>query len=265
VTFRPQIQALIICSFILLSSCSVKKGQVDSTDDQPSADSIPVELASDQADGNSQANLNAPTSTNHYLVRCFDRFLLQVTGFPEFSIEGVVRPDGRISIPQMGEFIVVGRSIPEVRTAIADSIGNLITLPLTVDFLITEVAEYPVYIFGEVGRPGVFQNRQNVSLLQAIAMAGGLERSSETKQIIIMRQQPDAMIKLLVINLEQLISGEVQSDIILAPFDVVFVPKTFITNINDFIDQYVVGVIPPVDIFIRDRYYWELGTRRIVE
>jgi len=216
-------------------------------------------------EGDAEDLLHSQSLSDHYLIRYFDRFQLQVTGFPEFSISGVVRPDGRITIPQMGEFSVVGTSVPEVCTAISDTLSRMVTLPVNVDFIITEVADFPIYIFGEVGDPGVYQNKQTVSLLQAIAAAGGLKLSSETKQILIMRQQPDGMVEPMLINLQQLSLQEAQSDIYLAPFDVVYVPKTFITNVGDFIDQYFKRVIPPIDMFIVDRYYWQLATRRIVQ
>jgi polysaccharide export outer membrane protein len=84
----------------------------------------------------------------------------------------VVRPDGYISMPLIGEVAVSGRTAKELAADIAEGLKHYRENPL-VHVKVKEVNSYHVYVLGDVAKPGKYQLKSHATVLQAIAMAGG--------------------------------------------------------------------------------------------
>lgn len=84
----------------------------------------------------------------------------------------VVRPDGYISMPLIGEVAVSGRTAKELAADIAEALKHYRENPL-VHVKVKEVNSYYVYVLGDVAKPGRYQLKSHATVLQAIAMAGG--------------------------------------------------------------------------------------------
>jgi polysaccharide export outer membrane protein len=110
------------------------------------------------------------------------------------------------------------------------------------DILFIPKSVINVYVGGEVARPGLVSLNGRMTALQAIVQAGGLRPSARTRNIVLLRDSGKAQPSLLAINIDQAQRGE--SDTILRPYDVVYVPQKTITKINQFVDQYVRQLIP---------------------
>ena len=202
------------------------------------------------------------TSLPVYLLRFNDHLSLSVQGYPEFSRELIVRPDGMVTIPQIGDLPAAGYPLDSLRSQVVGKLDSILILPVVVDLAVTQISEYPVYIFGEVKRPGVYFSRQQRNIFQLLSEAGGPTGEAELEEVFIMRQRADGKIDPLRLNLKEILETDLPvSNIYVQPYDVVIVPETFVAELGDLVESYFVKIVPPVDVFIRSRYYWQLTDR----
>jgi polysaccharide export outer membrane protein len=85
---------------------------------------------------------------------------------------------------------------------------------------------YFIYVYGQVRQPGSYELRDEVTLLQAISMGGGITDRAQKKKVRILRRQPDGTQELLEVNIEEIEDGE-KPDVPVRPNDVIIVPATF--------------------------------------
>ncbi|MBU4186403.1 MAG: polysaccharide biosynthesis/export family protein, partial [Proteobacteria bacterium] len=91
----------------------------------------------------------------------------------------VVRPDGKISFPLIGDVLVQGRTVEEVRQEIENKIRAYVPdSPLTV--MVIRVSSPKVYVVGKVVKPGVYIMSEPIRVMQALAMAGGITTFSDS-------------------------------------------------------------------------------------
>ena len=87
--------------------------------------------------------------------------------------EPLVRPDGGISFPLAGDFIVAGKTAAQVRDELVRRLEKYIPGPV-VTVAVVRVASYRIYVIGRVNKPGDFQTGRNIDVLQALSIAGGM-------------------------------------------------------------------------------------------
>ena len=104
-----------------------------------------------------------------------------------------IRPDGKITLPLVGDVPAAGRTALELRDAIGAALKDYITNPV-VTVMVVETTPQVVYVTGEVTKPGAmpFVNG-HMSIVQAIAMAGGFTDFAKRKDILVMRKGPKGM------------------------------------------------------------------------
>jgi polysaccharide export outer membrane protein len=103
----------------------------------------------------------------------------------ELTQTAVVRPDGKISLPLMGEISVAGKTATSVKSQVRDRLLQFVTDPqVTVSVL--EIHSRQVYITGQVQRPGAYPLVGSINVLQLIASAGGLTPFAHKKGIVIL-------------------------------------------------------------------------------
>ena len=100
----------------------------------------------------------------------------------------VVRPDGKISFPLIGDITSAGRTVEELRQDIEKRIKVYVPdSPLTV--LMLKIASPKVYVVGKVARPGVYIMGQPTRVMQALAMAGGMTTFAKEDDILVIREE----------------------------------------------------------------------------
>ncbi len=115
----------------------------------------------------------ANSTKDEYLLGPEDVLDITVWRSDELTQKGiVVRPDGYISIPLIGEVEVTGRTAKELAAHIAERLKEYKEKP-SVHVKVKEVNSYYVYVLGDVAKPGKYQLKSHTTVLQAIAMAGG--------------------------------------------------------------------------------------------
>lgn len=103
---------------------------------------------------------------------------------PSVSQTVMINPDGRISYPLVGQIQASGRTLSELESAIATRLGKQLR-DLQVTAVLKDVRSYRVFVMGEVLRPGVFELDGGVTIVQAIAMAGGFTAFASKKNVIV--------------------------------------------------------------------------------
>ena len=155
-----------------------------------------------------------------------------------------VRPDGRVALQLLGDVAVAERTPAELSALLKQRYVELLG-PLDVAVMLRSFAAQKVYVDGEVGHPGVVDSIAPLTVLQAISRTGGLKETARVEEVVIIRRQPDGHGLAIPVNLTKAIDGsDIGQDIPLMPFDIVFVPKSSVSNVNQWVDQYIRRNIP---------------------
>ncbi len=152
-------------------------------DTAPSA-STPAAPSADQT-----ARPAAPsvaTAADYRLV-AGDKLRIEVYRDAQLSQSLQVRPDGKITLPLIGDIKAEGRTSTELRDALVAALKEYNTNPV-VTVIVVETVPPVFYVMGEVNTPGTFEIKGQVSAVQALAMAGGFKDFAKPKSIRILRK-----------------------------------------------------------------------------
>jgi polysaccharide export outer membrane protein len=131
------------------------------------------------------------------LIECF------VYKEPELTATAVVRPDGMISLPLVGEIEATGKTAPELQAEITSKLRVFIEDPV-VSVIVKAINSPKISVFGEVRKPDVFPIKQRMTVLNAIALAGGFTEFAKRGRVIVIRAGSSGQER-IKLNLERLI------------------------------------------------------------
>lgn len=141
----------------------------------------------------------------------------------DMSAEVVVRPDGKISLPLLNDVVAAGLTPEQLRVQITEAAGKLLAEP-SATVVVKEIHSRKVYITGNVGKPGTYPLSGDMTVLQLIALAGGLAEYADAKNIVIMRTE-GGQAQSFKFNYKDVVKQKnVQQNILLKPGDTVVVP-----------------------------------------
>jgi polysaccharide export outer membrane protein len=171
-----------------------------------------------------QANEHTETpAAPLYVIQANDLLKIFVWKQPDMSGPVLVRPDGRISLPLVQDIQAAGSTPPELKQKIEESLKEYIEFP-TVTVIVDAIQSYRVFVTGQVSKPGPIMAEKPVSVLQAIALAGGFLPLSKPAETVIVRSTSEGS-TLFRFNYPEVIKGEhFNQNIILKTGDVVVVP-----------------------------------------
>jgi polysaccharide export outer membrane protein len=184
-----------------------------------------------------------PEPAQEYRIQAGDQLHVRFTYQPDANEEVPVRPDGRITLGTTGELVAVGLTPSELEDLIAEKSSARLRDPEVV-VVVTKVAEQRVYIGGEVGKPGYVVLQPGMTPLQAIVQTGGFRPTAKLDSVLLLTTSAGGKWSAARMNMEQVVADGVAERIRLHPGDVVYVPMTWIADMNVVIDQYVRGLIP---------------------
>lgn len=164
------------------------------------------------------------SETMDYSIGPEDVLEISVWKNEELSKTVLVRPDGNISLPLIGEVRAAGRAPREVQDEIVTRLGKYQETAVA-SVIVKEVNSCRVFILGDVMKPGSYQLRQNTTLLQAVALAGGFNEFASENNIVLIRQTNDGKggVEKQDIRFDDLVYSDTSS-ILLKPGDTIFVP-----------------------------------------
>jgi len=150
-----------------------------------------------------------------------DKLRIEIYKDAQLSQSLQVRPDGKVTLPLVGDVPAAGRTSNELRDAIASSLKEYIANPV-VTVIVVETVPPVIYVVGEVNDPGPQPLNGQISVLQALSMAGGVSDFAKKKDIRIQRKTPTGMTTLRF-NYNDAINGHAKP-IYLEPGDTIIVP-----------------------------------------
>jgi polysaccharide export outer membrane protein len=162
----------------------------------------------------------APIAADYRLVPG-DKLRVEIYKDTQLSQSLQVRPDGKITLPLLGDIPAAGRTPTELRDGITSALREYITNPV-VTVIVIEATPATVYVMGEVNRPGTLAIMGPISILQALAMAGGFKDFAHTKDIRMLRKSATG-VRTLTFNYNEAIKGN-GNPMLLEPGDTVIVP-----------------------------------------
>lgn len=142
---------------------------------------------------------------------------------PELSGDVTVRPDGRITLPVIGELEAIGLRPEQLRQRIATSATKYLTAP-NVSVVVRAINSRRIFVTGRVTTPGTHLLKGPLTVLQAIAMAGGLTEYADAKNIAVLRPINGSVVR-LQFNYKDVSKGKkLEQNVLLQPGDTVVVP-----------------------------------------
>jgi protein involved in polysaccharide export with SLBB domain len=186
-----------------------------------------------------------PSAGFAYRVQVGDVLGLRLYLAPELNEDVIVRPDGRITTTLAQSVAAAGRTPEDIAGELRRTYANELKNPdLTVQ--VKTPSPTRVFVAGEVVYPGELDsNGGPPSLLQAIARAGGLRTTGDLDHVLILRHGTGDTAQVFAANYRAAIAGtDPAEDVTLAPFDIVYVPKTGVSQIYLWFNQHFQQFVP---------------------
>jgi polysaccharide export outer membrane protein len=138
-----------------------------------------------QAEGRTEGRTEG-SAAGEYVIGIGDVVEIAVWKNPELTVTVPVRPDGRISVPLLGDVAAAG--LTPLALKLGDGLRQYITAP-AVSVVIKEINSQKIFITGEVAKPAAYDLRPHTRLMQALALAGGLTPFAKGRVVVLREQE----------------------------------------------------------------------------
>ena len=201
-------------------------------------------------------NLSTPVNVDtapppEYRIGVLDELEIRVRYHERLNVVEKVRPDGRITLEDIGDIHVAGMTPSTLDSLVTKAYAEIVHAP-EVTVFVRSFANLAVYALGEVDHPGIVEMKPKMTVLQVVAAAGGPIRGAQMSSVIMLRRDKMGTLNAVRLDLRGgMLKHAVYQDNYVQPEDIIYVPKTFIANVNDFLTQVYEGLFPPFDIYLR--------------
>lgn len=155
---------------------------------------------------------------------------------PDLNDRVTVGDDGYASPRLLGPVLLGGLTVPEATARLKQRYGVKIRDP-EVSVTVRNYAPEAVYVDGWVGHPGLIRSEVPLTVARAVARAGGAKTGAQTSEVLLMRRDAAGKLSAYKVALGGY-AGASGDDPMLKSFDIVYVPKTAIATVSDFLSQY---------------------------
>lgn len=225
---------LLKIGVVLLAGASLCMAQ-----NSPQPVAVAATAARSSADGKTESQFM--TRNPRYNICAGDTFEVNFELSPEFNQSVTVQPDGFITLKGIGDIHVAGETVPELTQTLRKSYDKILNDPLI--SVVLKDFEKPYFTAsGQLNHPGKYELRGNVTLTEAIAMAGGFNSDAKHSQVLLFRRVNDQWLEAKMFNVKHMMGkGNLGEDPTLHPGDQLFVPKNALSKIKPFIPNSGVG------------------------
>jgi len=205
---------------------------------------------------------------NEYLIGFGDTLDISLWKVPDLSCEVIVRPDGMISYPLIGDLKAAGITLVKLDEDVTKALSQYVKEPKVsimikafgwkkdaasevvieqnpeVSIIIKKFGGRKVVVLGEVAKPGVYTFNGDIRLAEAVALAGDFTRYAVKNNILVIRGDIHKNPEVITADVLKLLkSADLTQNILIQSQDIIFVPRTLIGNVNTFIDS----ISPAID------------------
>jgi protein involved in polysaccharide export with SLBB domain len=191
-----------------------------------------------------------------YRLSAGDAIEIKFLQNPELNEAVRIRPDGRISMPLVGELLVAGTTVSELATRLSTAYEDILRAP-SVAIQVGEFANRRVFVGGEVQRPGMLPLVGRQTALGAVMEAGGLKVSAARGEVVVIRRGDQDRPRVIRLSMKN--AGDVGSEastFALQPLDVVLVAESGVARAGRAVDQYARQLLP---ITLTGGFSWLFG------
>ena len=166
----------------------------------------------------------SPVDNKTYVIGENDLLDVNVWKEKEISRAVPVRPDGKITLPLIGEIQASGMTPLQLQDDIGRRLKAFLTNP-EVTVIVSDPRSHHFNIVGEVAKPGTYPLSQSTTVLDAVSLAGGFRDFAKEKKIYVLRSMPGGKQVRLPFNYREVIKGKKpETNIVLLPGDTIVVP-----------------------------------------
>ena len=173
-----------------------------------------------------------------------DELDVSIASAPELNKIALVQPDGRVSLPLIDPVMVADLSVVDAQAALSHAYARQLIRP-DVHVAVKTAQPLKIFVGGEVDKPGVYDMPGDIDALRAVFQAGGFKTSAKRSQVVIIRRGRDGRAMVRTIDLARGISDPGRADQApLRRFDIVYVPRTGVSEAGQFVQQYFRDLLP---------------------
>jgi len=221
-------ETFIFCNMLLLAATAAAGQNVAS----PPAPADTTGAMNSQTSQSSQPHL--AKRYPRYAIRREDVLNISFPLSPELNQTVTVEPDGFITLRSAGSIYVKGMTVPQVADAIKTAYTGILRTPI-VDIDLQDFQKPFFTVTGQVGRPGQYELRSDITVTEAIAVAGGLAPTARMQAFLFHRANAE-WYHVEKLNLKEVFDGKkANEDAILQPGDMIFVPENDITKFRKYV------------------------------
>lgn len=158
-----------------------------------------------------------------YTVGPEDEITISVWRDESLTRDLIVRPDGKVSFPLIGDVVAAGKTVDELQKELVERLARFLPNP-AVWVSVKKINSYKVYVIGKVTKPGEYLVGHYTDVMQALSLAGGLTQFAAAGQIQVLRRIKNGAQSLHRFSYYDVLKGELEQNIILERGDVVMVP-----------------------------------------
>jgi polysaccharide export outer membrane protein len=181
-----------------------------------------------------------------------DEVEIIVFAAPELSRTATIGPDGRLALPLIGAVQAADLTAEELHDALVAAYSHHLRMP---ELTVTPrtYASRQVFVGGEVARPGIYEMPANIDAFQAVALAGGFLPSARRGQVLVLsRASGETEVTQIDLSTRAMRRG-FPGAAPLERYDVIYVPRSSISQVNLFMQQYVRDALP-----VQFSFYYDL-------
>src|SRR5208283_1332111 len=156
----------------------------------------------------------------------------------------VVKPDGTIDLPLIRERVLcAGQTIPDIERTVNKLYRDGVLEHAVVSVSLAQAGSRKFYVLGDVVSGGAFDITLPITAVQALAMAGGTNVNADLTSVILISKDINGKPIGRRLDLKKVFDvGDMSSAIMIKPYDVLYVPRTYIADLRVFIDQYLAAI-----------------------
>ncbi len=184
-----------------------------------------------------------PLEESELLVQPGDTLRFDFAYWPELDDEQTIRSDGKVSLQLIGEVQCADRSLAEIRAELLERYAKDLRDP-EINVSVADTQSQRVYVGGEVLRPGVIPIVDRLTVVDAIVEAGGFNNNGARIGKVLLVREREGTRYAKIVDVKKNLSSPEHAAVYLEPYDVVYVPRTAIDRVDQWVDQYINKILP---------------------
>jgi polysaccharide export outer membrane protein len=229
---RANVFSAVVVALLLGGGAAILQAQGVQT--SPASNLVAANTLASNPTGISSSEPQLEQRYPRYIIRRQDVLKLSFPLSPEMNQTVTVQPDGYISLQNVGALHAQGLTVPELVEALKKAYAGVLHDPIVnVDL---ENFQKPFFTAsGQVGKPGKYELRSDITIAEALAIAGGMTPEAKT-QIFLFHKTSNGWVETRKVNMKDILKGKnVNEDASIKPGDMIYVPEKFIANFKKYV------------------------------